>query len=263
MAEVFRSTRFATCIPQELGGVGNPSQMTAAGVVCAMEAALDSLELGSLDGKKVAMQGAGNVGTAMIPLLLERGVAQITASEICAEQRSALLSTFEGQPVEVRLVRPGDCAILAEPCDILAPNALGGVLGPKTIPALRTRIVCGSANNQLADERRDDRALWERGITYVPDFVANRMGIVYCANEQYGYVGDDPMIRRHLDRSWPHGIYGTVSRLLESAHASGITPGTAANRLADELAEQPHPIWGYRAADIVESLAADHWEAGA
>jgi glutamate dehydrogenase/leucine dehydrogenase len=262
MAEVFRSTRFATCIPQELGGVGNPSQMTAAGVVCAMEAALDSLELGSLDGKKVVMQGAGNVGAAMIPLLLERGVAQITASEICAEQRSALRSAFEGQPVEVRLIRPGDRAILAEPCDILAPNALGGVLGPKTIPALRTRIVCGSANNQLADERRDDRALWERGITYVPDFVANRMGIVYCANEQYGYVGDDPMIRRHLDPSWPHGIYRTVSRLLEAARASGITPGTAANQLADELAEQPHPIWGDRAAEIVESLVADHWEAG-
>lgn len=51
----------------------------------------------------------------------------------------------------------------------------------------RASIVCGAANNQLADPENGDRGLCERGITYVPDFVANRMGIVNCANEQVGY----------------------------------------------------------------------------
>jgi leucine dehydrogenase len=260
MAEVFRTTRFATSIPPEVGGAGNPSPRTAAGVVCAMEGALAFLELGSLAGKSIAMQGVGNVGSAMIPILLEKGVSRITAAEICAEQRAALKSAFDGHPVEIRAARPGDCEILAEPCDVLAPNALGGVLDDKTIPSIRARIVCGAANNPLADAARGDRALREHGITFVPDFIANRMGIVACANEQYGSVGDDPMIRRQLDPACPAGIHATVLRVLEAARAADTTPVEAANRLADALSEQPHPIWGGRVRAIVASLVADGWD---
>ncbi|HEX7670957.1 MAG TPA: Glu/Leu/Phe/Val dehydrogenase dimerization domain-containing protein, partial [Polyangiaceae bacterium] len=70
MAAIFRTSRFVTCIPPEVGGSGNPSPATAKGVVCAMEAALDHLGLGSLGGKRVAMQGVGNVGSSMIAELL-------------------------------------------------------------------------------------------------------------------------------------------------------------------------------------------------
>jgi glutamate dehydrogenase/leucine dehydrogenase len=260
MAAVFRATRFATSVPEEVGGTGNPSPWTAAGVVCAMEAALEFLGLGSLAGKTIAMQGTGNVGSAMIPMLLNKGVAQIVASEICAEQRAALESAFDGQPVDLRAARPGDREILAEPCDILAPNALGGVLDAKSMASIRARVVCGAANNPLVDGGRGDHALAARGITYVPDFVANRMGIVACANEQYGSIGDDPTIRRHLDPECPIGIHATVLRVLELARDSDITPLEAANRLADELAEQPHPVWGPRGREIVASLVADGWD---
>ena len=43
----------------------------------------------------------------------------------------------------------GDMAILSEPCDILAPNALGNVLTPATIPTIKAKIVCGAANSQV------------------------------------------------------------------------------------------------------------------
>ena len=49
----------------------------------------------------------------------------------------------------------------------------------------QARIVCGAANNQLLDPR-DDCGMAAAGILYCPDFVVNRMGIVNCANEQYG-----------------------------------------------------------------------------
>jgi glutamate dehydrogenase/leucine dehydrogenase len=262
MGEIFRSTRFATCIPPDRGGSGDPSTMTAAGVVCAMETALDFLGMGGLEGKKVVLQGAGSVGSAMIGILLEQRVRQIVASEICAERIEALLHAFDTAPVEIRLARPGDDAILAEPCDVLAPSALGGVLGPKTIPSLQTRVVCGSANNQLLDEERDAAALAGRGITFVPDFVANRMGIVSCSNEQYGFVRDDPAVHRHLDPDWEQGISQTTRRALEQARARGTTPLAAAIRMADALADEPHPIWGQRAWRIIESLTRDGWMAG-
>ncbi len=262
IAEIFRSTRFVTCIAPEAGGSGNPSSMTAAGTVCAMEAALDFMQLGSIAGKTIALQGTGNVGSAMIPLMLERGAERIIAADISSERRTALLDTYAGEPLEVRSSRPGDLDLLAEPCDILAPAALGGVLNPKTIPQIQAKLVCGPANNQLLDAGRDGAALEKRGITFVPDFVCNRMGIVYCCNEQYGYVNGDPMIDRHFDRAWSGGIFKTTRRVLELARASDCSAVDAAHHLADELAKRTHPIWGHRARKIIESLVVDRWERG-
>ncbi|NRA00365.1 MAG: Glu/Leu/Phe/Val dehydrogenase [Myxococcales bacterium] len=259
MAEVYAATRFVTCVPEEVGGSGNPSIATAAGVVCGMEAALEFREMGGLSGKTIAMQGTGNVGGAMIPLLLERGVSRIVASEISEERRTGLLDAFAGENLEVRLTRDGNHDILAEPCDILVPSALGGVIGPKSIPQIQAPIVCGPANNQLADDERDAEALVARGITYVPDYIANRMGIVHCSNEQYGFVRADEMLSRHLGRDWEFGIHQTTLRVLATAHREGVSPVAAANHLADELAEQPHPIWGTRARQIIASLEADRW----
>jgi glutamate dehydrogenase/leucine dehydrogenase len=257
MAEVFSTSRFVTCVPPAVGGSGNPSPATAQGVVCAMEGALDFLDQGTLGGKKVAMQGAGNVATFMIEELLERGVGRVVATEINPDRQAMLSDRFAGRPVEIRLVPAGDDSIFAEPCDVLAPNALGGVLNPDTIPRITASIICGAANNQLLDDRRDDAALAEQGVVYVPDFVANRMGIVNCANEQYGSIPDDPAVQRHLGREWENSVFRVTQRVLERAKAEGVTTSTAANRLADEAILQPHPIWGHRGRDIVAGLEKD------
>jgi len=259
MAEICRTTRFATCVPPEHGGAGNPSGMTARGVVCAMEAGLEAFGRGGLAGKRVVLQGTGQVGSALVELLLERGVERIVASEISAELRDALLGRLAGEPVEIHLTRPGDLSILAEPCDVLAPAALGGVLDPKTIPDLRTQLICGPANNPLGDDTRDAAALAARGIAYVPDFVANRMGIVSCANEQYGSLAGDPEVTRHLDPEWEGGIRRTTLRLFAEAAEEGITTVDAALRLADSLAQEPHPVWGHRAWQLIEALRNEGW----
>jgi glutamate dehydrogenase/leucine dehydrogenase len=259
MAIVHRSTRFVTCTPPAVGGAGNPSPATAKGVVCAMEGALDHLGRGTLAGKRVVMQGVGNVGAAMFGELLQRDVGAVVASELSAQRRAELTELFRGAPVEFVAAEPGDNRILAEPCDILAPNALGGVLNPDTIPAIQAPIVCGAANNQLLDDVRDGQALRARNITYVPDFLGNRMGIVYCANEQYGKLPADPAIERHYGRDWDNAVYVVTRRTLELAEREGITSATAANRLADARAAEPHPIWGHRGRQIIAGLVADRW----
>jgi glutamate dehydrogenase/leucine dehydrogenase len=124
---------------------------------------------------------------------------------------------------------------------------------------LQARIVCGAANNQLLDDRRDDRLLAERGILYVPDFVANRMGIVSCANEQYGNLPNDPAIERHFGRSWDNSVYAITTQVLDRAAREGITTAAAANALADEAGRVPHPIWGHRSRAILDSLVRDGW----
>jgi len=60
---------------------------------------------------------------------------------------------------------------------VFAPAALGAVLNDATIPCLRCRVVCGGANNQLA-ELRHDAALAVRGIVFVPDYLANAGGVI-------------------------------------------------------------------------------------
>lgn len=259
MAKIYEATRFVACAPESVGGSGNPSPATARGVVSAMEGALDHLGLGDLSGKVIAMQGVGNVGGYMLPLLLERGVARINAVDVSEEIVRTLSLKFPGERVSIRAVAPSDREVLAEACDILAPNALGGILNPDSIARLQAKVVCGAANNQLLDQERDAALLAERGITYVPDFVANRMGIVNCANEQYGSIDGDPAITRHFDRDWPGSVYRVTRAVLERAASSRVTSAGAANALADELAEQPHPIFPDRTSAIIRGLMQQGW----
>ncbi len=259
MANVFATTRFTTCIPQGLGGSGNPSVPTARGVVAGMEAALEYHGEGTLEGKKVAVQGMGNVAAPLIRFLLEKKVAQVAACDINPALTDAIRQSFPDELVEPRIVEPGDISIFGEECDILSPCACGAVLNPETIPMIRAKIVCGAANNQLEDAARDDRLLHDRGILYVPDFLTNRMGIVNCANEQDGEVTHDPMIERHLEREWEHSIHQAATRVFRRSKESGEPPALVAMALADELSMEEHPITGHRGRQIIDSLAANSW----
>ncbi|HSK78286.1 MAG TPA: Glu/Leu/Phe/Val dehydrogenase family protein, partial [Thermoanaerobaculia bacterium] len=255
MAAVFSRTRFTTCIPPSLGGSGNPSTPTARGVVRGMEAALAHRGLGGLAGKTVAVQGLGHVGEPLLGFLREKGVARVVGSDIDPARREELLWKFSGwDDLEVRIVPRGDNSILEEPADVLAPCATGGILNPRTIPGIRAGIVCGAANNQLEDPERDDLLLEERGILYLPDFLVNRMGIVNCADEQYGYLDEDPRVEAHLGDEWENSVYNLSLAVLDEARKTGKTPARVALDLAEKRSFELHPLWGHRGAAIIRSL---------
>jgi glutamate dehydrogenase (NAD(P)+) len=260
MAQVFSATRHTTCIPKELGGSGNPSQYTARGVVVAMEAALDHMDLGNLSGKTVALQGLGNVSYFMIEELIGRDVAKIIGTDIDEGAVQKVKDRYNGAQLDVRTARPGDDEILATQADVLAPNAVGAILNEQTIPTIRAKLVCGGANNQLEEPTVDDIRLHEKGIVYIPDFLANRMGIVNCANEQYGYMENDPAITAHLAKDNPTGIFRRTQEVLTRAKESGNTTATEAQKLADELALELHPIWGHRGQQIINYLVQSDWD---
>ena len=259
IANVFCNTRFTTCIPKALGGSGNPSILTAKGVICGMEAGLKFIGKNSLKGKTVAVQGMGNVGKSLIRFLLEKNVTGIIANDINGEVVQRVLNEFGDKNLKANVVDRHDDSILKVQCDILAPCATGAVLHPKTIPHIKAKIICGAANNQLQDTERDDLLLYKKGIIYIPDFITNRMGIVNCANEQYGFVKDDPFVERHLSRDWEHSIYQTTLTVLESSQATSEPPARIAMREADRLSLEPHPIFGHRGKQIIDSLVTDRW----
>jgi len=102
-------------------------------------------------------------------------------------------------------------------------------------------------------------AVTDDGILYVPDFLTNRMGIVNCANEQYGFITEDPFFEKHLSREWEYSIHNTTLRILKESRETGDPPAKVAIRIADELSLQPHPIFGHRGKQIIDSLIAHRW----
>lgn len=259
MANIFSKTRFTTCIPFNLGGSGNPSIPTARGVVAGMKAALKYLSGESLKGKTVAVQGTGNVGSPLIKYLFDEKVKKIIACDIFESNIEKLKAELPDKNLEVHLVEKNDMSILSSECDILSPCATGAILNSETIPKIKAKIICGAANNQLEDPVRDDIDLYKRSIIYVPDFLTNRMGIVNCANEQYGYVNDDPFIERHLQQTWKHSVYQTTMQVLRESRKSENPTGKVAVNLADKLSKENHPLFGHRGQQIIDSLVANHW----
>ena len=259
MSHVFSGTRFTTCIPQAFGGSGNPSIPTARGIISGMEAALEFLGSGTLEGKTVALQGIGHVGEPLVRFLFDKNIKKVIAADINPDNISAAKKKFADRNFECKLIDKDDLGIFNEECDIFSPNATGAILNPKTIPMLKAKIICGAANNQLEDMQRDGKALHDKGINYVPDFLTNRMGIVTCANEQYGYINHDPMIENHFSRNWEHSIFNRSVQILTESKEKNIPTSDIALKLANKLSRKNHPIFGHRGKQIIKSLVENEW----
>lgn len=259
-ANVFSRCRYTVCIPVELGGRGNPSPMTARGVLCGMEASLSFAKMGTLEGKTIAVQGLGNVSLPLVQYLFEKKVAKVVACDIFPETIEKAKKEFSGKNLELKLVEKHDTWIYSQACDIFAPCATGGILNPDTIPLLKSKIVCGATNNQLKDPVRDGRLLMDRGIVYVPDFLCNRMGVVYCAYEDFGYASPDPLIEKHLSQDWEFSIHQTTLKVLNRSKTSRIPPAQIAIQMADELSHEENPIIGHRGQAIIDTLVREQWQ---
>ena len=110
--------------------------------------------------------------------------------------------------------------------DVLAPCALGGVVDEGNVDALRCRIVCGSANNQLAQDGLAER-LARRDVLYAPDFIANAGGLMNVALELERDGYDRERARRRVA-----AIEEVMAGVLSRARERGTTPLAAAVELA-------------------------------
>lgn len=179
MIEVRKETRFVTGIGDR-GLGGHPGPKTARGVLRGIEVALG----GSVSGARVAVQGLGAVGMALVELLAAAG-ARLVVSDLDADR----LEVAERHGAERCAVH----GVLLADVDVVAPCALGQVLTPEVARTLKARVVAGSANNQLASDEAG-RILHERGIRYAPDYVINAGGIISAAYEYFGWRGAEIQI---------------------------------------------------------------------
>ncbi|HZK98413.1 MAG TPA: Glu/Leu/Phe/Val dehydrogenase dimerization domain-containing protein [Caulobacteraceae bacterium] len=174
LAEARRSTRFIAGLEGHPAASGDPSPVTADGIARGIELCVRRVLGRDLAGVRVSIQGVGHVGGYLADKLAAAG-ARLTVADVHAEAAAAVARRTGAAVV------PPD-AIFDVEADVFAPCALGGAVNQRTLPRLKARIVAGGANNQLADPEVG-RALYERGMTYAPDFVINGGGIINIAGE--------------------------------------------------------------------------------
>jgi valine dehydrogenase (NAD+) len=205
----------------EKGGVGDSGILTALGVFRGLQASAQVVfGTDDLDGRRIAVVGAGKVGGRLIGHLAAAG-AKVVALDPAAPAREAVLDACPG----VRFLGSLDELLATDP-EVLSPNAMGGLITADLVPRLTVRLVCGGANSQLADPLVGT-LLHDRGIVYAPDFMVNCGGVIQVAEELVG--GDLERARQRTER-----VYPTTLRVLERAAAEGLTPVAAAEREAED-----------------------------
>lgn len=221
MEYIAMETKHVTGLPESMGGGGDPSPVTAYGVYMGMKAAAKKVfGNDSLAGKKIGVQGVGQVGMHLVEYLTKEG-AKVFITDISEEKVEQVAKEHNAIPV------PQD-AIYDLDMDIYAPCALGATLNDNTIARLKCSIVAGAANNQLKNELRHGYMLLDRSITYAPDFLINAGGLINVYNEYQG--------NNNRERSYRQAekIYDTCLNILTLAQTEKVSTQEAAIKLAEK-----------------------------
>jgi glutamate dehydrogenase/leucine dehydrogenase len=209
MVTIGERTPYVFCRPAGAGGSGDSSGHTAVGVLAALEA-LCAERFGSpdLSRRSFALLGLGHVGGYLWQTLTDAG-AQVIAADVDDTKRRGTWVT------------PDACR--SADVDVLIPAALGGLLTPDSVPALRCAAIAGPANNQL-DHPATAKLLHDRGILWAPDAIVSAGGIIYATAVELR--SETPA--RATERV--RGIGATLTEVLREAAAAGESPAEAARR---------------------------------
>jgi len=213
-------TKYVVGLSTHLGGLGDPSPVTAHGTFVGIKAAIKSTKgVDNLAGIKVAIEGIGHVGYYLCKELHAHG-ARLYVSDINPEATKRAADEFGAIVV--------DCdKIYSLDVDVYAPCALGATINDKTIPQFKCSIIAGAANNQLDKEMIHASELTKKGILYAPDFVINAGGLINVYTEVEGFHKE-----RALEKT--ENIYPTLLKIFALAHKEKISTAEAANQIAEQ-----------------------------
>ncbi|MDB5686188.1 MAG: Glu/Leu/Phe/Val dehydrogenase [Rhizorhabdus sp.] len=222
MVAIARETRHVSGLPVAAGSAGgDPGPTTAQGVYLGVKAAIrQALGKDSARGVHIAIQGVGSVGGGLARLLAADG-ARLTIAD--ADEARAVRIAGDLGATHVSATD-----ILSIEADVVSPCALGAILTAESIAVLRTPIVAGGANNQLATTADADR-LHARGILYAPDYVINAGGIINVALEYLGQ-GDRTEVEARVAR-----LPERLEQIWSESAATGEPAATVADRIAMRL----------------------------
>lgn len=221
MEYINMETKHVTGLPESMGGGGDPSPVTAYGVYMGMKATAKKVYGNdSLTGKRVGVQGVGQVGMHLVEYLVKEK-AEVFITDLFEDKVKAIAKEFNVKTV-------GQDAIYDLDMDIYAPCALGATLNDDTISRLKCSIIAGAANNQLKDEVKHGYMLMDRSIAYAPDFLINAGGLINVYNEFLGNY-NRKRVFEHAEK-----IYDTCLNIFALADSEKIATQEAAIQVAEK-----------------------------
>ena len=227
--------------PLVLGGTEVRDVATGLGAVFVMESVLKGRGE-SIEGKRVVIQGLGNVGAVVARELDARGARLVGLSDVTGGIRAE--EGFELQDVltwisEHRFLRgfPGGeetdrIEVLETPCDLLVPAAVEGQINASNAPLIDCEVVFEAANGPTTPEA--DEILADRGIEVIPDVLVNAGGVTVSYFEwvqdqqKYSWQGDEIVERLRLQ------LDDALARVIAARDRYGVDWRTAAQATAIE-----------------------------
>ena len=180
--------------PIHVGGIQGRVEATGRGVQYALQeffrypedrakAGLD----GGLEGKRIVVQGLGNVGYhaakflsqedgAVVTAVIERDGAVINDAGIDIDRLKSWIATHGGVKgyADATYVEDG-ASVLEKECDIMVPAALEGVIHRGNADRIRCRLIIEAANGPVTAAADD--ILRNKGVVIIPDMYANAGGV--------------------------------------------------------------------------------------
>jgi glutamate dehydrogenase (NAD(P)+) len=171
--------------PIIIGGSAGRREATGRGIVYTLYQAARMLGQ-ELRGKKVVVQGFGNVGSVAARLLWREGAVIVGVSDVKGGVWNP--NGLDVRQVETHVAESGSVVgfpgtdpvsnddILLQPCDVLIPAAVGSQIRQDNADRVKATLVAEGANGPTTPE--GDAILRDRGVTVIPDILANAGGVV-------------------------------------------------------------------------------------
>lgn len=225
--------------PVEIGGSAGRLEATGHGVAYITGRAADHLHM-AIEQSRIVIQGFGNVGSHAARRLAEMGANIIALSDVHGgvlnnkgidinKALAHMTKTGRLEGLENTLQISNE-ELLTLPCDILIPAALDGTINCDNDSDIKAKLIIEAANMPVTHMAADK--LQQRGITIVPDILANAGGVIVSYFEWVQNIQQFPWdhytvlqrLEQYLSRA-----YDDVRKLADSAQ---IDDRTAAYELA-------------------------------
>jgi glutamate dehydrogenase (NAD(P)+) len=198
--------------PIVMGGSLGRTEATGRGVMVTSLAAMEKLKINPYKAT-CAVQGFGNVGSWAARLLAERGLKIQAVSDLggayynensidiekAVAYRDKNKGSLEGFAEATKI--SGD-ELLTLPVDVLVPAATEDVITASNAPKIQAKLIVEGANGPTSSKA--DHVIYEKGISVVPDILANAGGVTVSYFEwvqnRLGYKWTADRVNRRSDR---------------------------------------------------------------
>jgi len=234
--------------PVNIGGSLGRNEATGRGVITAMTEALKRRDNIHPENTRIVIQGFGNVGANAAHRAAELGFRVVGVSDVTGGIYNpngidiAAVRAHVADHGDLRGYAQADLVTNAEllelPCDVLIPAAMEGQITAENADRVKARLIVEGANGPTEPEADD--ILNGKGVTIVPDILANAGGVIVSyfewVQDLQAFFWDEDEIFRQLDRAMVR-VYESTERTAEDFECDLRTAAQifAIKRVADAL----------------------------